>query len=188
MIMKISLYIFAVLINIFLNSCCNYIPFVDPQIVSDYKEVTYEIESYSYLIESDSLQIKVKASALIPTRCRSKRNKSFFVQLGFEIEKKFYQDTLTELDNNTQLLCNDDNTIIKGKSLNNGRIEPMLLIKHDNYFITADHLKYFRLEYLFNYKNVKEFKYSKHNLVIDFGMLTIGKMNVATKNIFGSLE
>lgn len=187
--MKISLYIFAVFISILTQSCCNYLPFVDYQTISDYKEKVYKIDAYSYLIKSDSLQVKVNASALIPSRCRSKKSKTFFVEIGFKIEKNLYTDSvIVRLDINTQLSCSDGVYNIIGKSFSNGSRESVLVIKMDKYYINGDDGRIFRLGYKFDFNNIKEFNYSKHNLKVDFGKLIIDNSNVTTKNILGSLE
>lgn len=143
----------------------------------------------SYLIETDSLQIRVSSDALIPTRCRSKKERLFFVQLRFEIKKNLYKDSLVaELDAINKLICNNGTIEIMGNNRNNDNSKTVLVIKQNSYYLIKRSVKFFQLEYKFDYKNSEYFNYSKHSLRIDLGKLRIAERSVPTTKICGYLE
>lgn len=153
-----------------MRSCCSYVPLVDYSIINDFKRSSYLIQNNQYLINNDSLNIKVKADILIPNKVRSMKLKKIFVDLKLDIVKNIYPDTLKiKLNESNQVLFDDGKNRLNGQmKITNEKGDCQLMIFKTNYFVLWNKLKVDILRYEFLYPDIDKVGINNHNLKINF--------------------
>jgi hypothetical protein len=152
-----------------LQSCCTYLPIIDYPIILDFNKKEYNLSS-KYLINTDSLVIRLTADTYIPEKCRSKKLKEFYSTIQLSVDQNLYRDSLVLALNANQVTCTDGKNIIRGqiKSLNDaGKL--YLVIKKEEFFLVQKSYKTNSLMYDFDYSGVKNFNYKNQILKINLG-------------------
>lgn len=153
-----------------LQSCCTYLPIIDYPIILDFNKKEYTLNS-KYLINTDSLVIRLTADTYIPEKCRSKKLKEFYANIQLSVERNLFRDSLIlELNADNQVTCTDGKNIIKGQIKNvNDSGKLYLVIKKEEYCLVQKSYKTNSLMYDFDYSAAKNFNYNNQILKISFG-------------------
>lgn len=166
-----------------LRSCCGYLPLVDYNIINDFKRSSYSIQNDQYLINNDSLNIKVKADVLIPNKVRSMKLNKNFVDLKLDIAKNIYPDTLKiKLNESNQVLIDDGKNRLNGQmKITNEKGDYQLIIFKTKYFIIYNSLVSGIIRYEFPYSNINKIDLNNHKLKINF--LNLSKRDGTVLNL-----
>ena len=171
-----------------MNSCCFYLPVVDYQIMSDFKEVNYELEIKEIkTINSDSLRIKLNPKLGIPRNCRAKKLNIFFVLIDLKVEKNLYPDTLIfKLIKDENFVCSDNNNnCVTGnpRILVNENICFLKIFKDEIYFIQETQIES-KIICVFNINKKSKFNIESQKFSVKLGnFITRGNYSFKTSNL-----